>query len=223
MRRSVPVNTHEVLVLDFDGVIVESVELKDRAFGELFRETHPERVEDVVRFQAQIAGRSRYERFPLIYEYLGLPFREGESERLDRRLSELLFEAVATCPLVAGARELLERRSREAPIYVASATPEAEVRKLIETRGLAPYIRAAYGAPSRKANNLRRIAAETGVNPIRLLFVGDSATDLSAADEAGVRFVGRVARGLASAFPDCTDIVADLSEFDAKVTRCASS
>lgn len=214
---------YDVLILDFDGVVVESVDLKDRAFGELFRDTHPERVEELVGFQAQIAGRSRYERFPLIYEYLGLPFPEGETERLDRRLSALLFDAVATCPFVTGAVELLELRSQEVPIYVASATPEDEVRKLIEARGLASYIRAAYGAPARKADNLRRIAAETGADPTRVLFVGDSATDQSAADEAGVRFVGRVAPGLVSPFREDTEVVADLSELDAKVAQCASS
>jgi phosphoglycolate phosphatase-like HAD superfamily hydrolase len=217
------VTAFDALVLDFDGVVVESVELKDRAFGELFRDTHPDRVEDIVQFQSEIAGRSRYERFPLIYGYLGLAFPDGESERLDRKLSELLFEAVATCPFVAGARELLELRSGEVPIYVASATPENEVRRLIEARGLSPYIRAAYGAPARKADNLRRIATETGADPTRVLFVGDSATDLRAAEEAGVRFVGRVAPGLTSPFPDDTEIVTDLSELDVKVTQCASS
>ena len=204
----------DVLVLDFDGVVVESVELKDRAFGELFRDTHPDRVDDIVRFQAQIAGRSRYERFPLIYEYLGLPFPDGESERLDRRLSELLFEAVATCPFVPGARELIERRSRELPVYVASATPEEEVRRLIEARGLAPFVRAAYGAPARKADNLLRIAREERSDPGRMLFVGDSATDERAASEAGVPFVGRVAPGVASPFRTDTPVVSDLTELD---------
>ena len=113
MRRGVPLSHYAALALDFDGVVVESVELKDRAVAELFRAELPDRVEDIVRFQATIAGRSRYERFPLIYEYLGLPFPEGESERLDRRLSEILFEAVAACPFVNGAYEFIEQRSRE--------------------------------------------------------------------------------------------------------------
>ena len=212
----------DVLVLDFDGVVVESVELKDRAFGELFRDTHPERVEELVRFQSQIAGRSRYERFPLIYEYLGLPFPEGESERLDRRLSELLFDAVASCPFVAGARDAIERWRREVPVYVASATPEEEVRRLVDARGLASYFKAAYGAPARKADNLRRIAAEEECETGRLLFVGDSATDQLAADEAGVAFIGRVADGELSPFREGTIVVSDLTELDAKVARCAS-
>ena len=216
-------NTYDVLVLDFDGVVVESVELKDRAFGELFRDTHPDRVEELVRFQAQIAGRSRYERFPLIYDYLGLPFPEGESARLDQRLSELLFEAVALCPFVPGAPELIEKRSSDLPIYIASATPEEEVRRLVEARGLTPFVRAAYGAPVRKADNLVRIAREEGCDADRMLFVGDSATDERAANEAGVRFVGRVAPGLQSPFRADTPVVSDMTELDAKVAWCESS
>lgn len=207
----------DVLVLDFDGVVVESVELKDRAFGELFRESHPDRVDDIVRFQSEIPGRSRYERFPLIHEFLGIPYPEGEEARLDHRLNALLFEAVSTCPFVPGARELLVRRSADVPVYVASATPEDEVRALIEARGLAPFVRAAYGAPTPKVEILRSIDGES------VLFVGDSATDHRAAEEAGVRFVGRVATGLVSPFPAGTLVVGDLAELDDKVTWCASS
>ena len=35
------------VVFDFDGVIVESVELKNLAFGELFRASHPQFVEEI--------------------------------------------------------------------------------------------------------------------------------------------------------------------------------
>lgn len=205
------------LALDFDGVVVESVELKNRAFGELFRDTHPDLVEEIVAFQVANVGLSRFEKFPRIYEeILGLPFPEGESERLDRRLTELVFEGVATCPFVSGARELIERCSRTMPVYVASATPEEEVRQLVEVRGLAPFVRAAYGSPVRKADNLVRIANEVGAEPASILFVGDSQSDQRAAREAGVRFVGRVPPGAASPFAPDEGLVrvADLAELD---------
>jgi phosphoglycolate phosphatase-like HAD superfamily hydrolase len=221
-HRSGPRRTHSpgaiaALALDFDGVVVESVELKNRAFGELFRDSHPELVEEVVAFQVENVGLSRFEKFPLIYErILDEPFPDGESELLDRRLTELVYDGVATCPFVTGARELVERRSGEVPVYVASATPEEEVRSLVEARGLAPFVRAAYGSPARKADNLARIAAEVGVEPPAVLFVGDSRSDQHAAREAGVRFVGRVAPGDESPFePDeRLLVVADLGELD---------
>lgn len=207
-------STIAALALDFDGVVVESVELKNRAFGELFRDTHPERVEEVVAFQVANGGLSRFDKFPLIYErILGLPFPEGESERLDRRLTGLVYEGVVACPFVAGARELIERAARTLPVYVASATPEEEVRSLVEARGLAPFVRAAYGSPVAKADTLARIARELGVEPGAILFVGDSVNDQQAARASGVRFVGRVAPGDESPFAadEGLELVPDLA------------
>ncbi|HET7568249.1 MAG TPA: HAD family hydrolase [Gaiellaceae bacterium] len=206
-----------VLALDFDGVVVESVDLKNRAFGELFRDTHPDKVEEVVAFQIANVGLSRFEKFPRIYEeILGRPFPEGESERLDAALTALVYDGVATCAFVPGARELIERVAGELPVYVASATPEDEVRSLVEARGLAPFVRAAYGSPTRKADSLRRIASEAGCEPEDVLFVGDSASDQRAARESGVRFVGRVPPGAASPFAPAPLLaeVADLAELD---------
>ena len=202
------------LALDFDGVVVESVELKNRAFGELFRDTHPEHVEAIVAFQMANGGLSRFDKFPLIYErILGLPFPEGESERLDRRLTELVYGSVATCPFVPGARDLIERAARAVPVYVASATPEEEIRNLVEARGLARFVRAAYGSPVPKADNLVRIARELGVDPGAILFVGDTVSDQQAARASGVRFVGRVAHGDASPFvhEEGLELVPDLA------------
>jgi phosphoglycolate phosphatase-like HAD superfamily hydrolase len=204
-----------VIALDFDGVVVESVDLKNRAFGELFRDSDPEHVEAVIAFQTANVGLSRFEKFPLIYEQiLGRPMPAGESERLDRRLTQLVYEGVANCPFVPGARELIEHASRTVPVYIASATPEDEVRGLVEERGLAPFVRAVYGSPTRKAVNLVRIAAEAAADPEAVLFVGDSGSDWEAAGAAGVRFVGRVAPGDASPFPpdETFEIVADLVE-----------
>lgn len=212
------------LALDFDGVVVESVELKNRAFGELFRDSHPHLVEQVVAFQIANIGLSRFEKFPLIYErILGERFPEGESERLDRRLAELVYEGVAACPFVPGARELIERASRAMPVYIASATPDEEVRSLVEARGLAPFVRATYGSPTRKSDNLVAIAAEVGVHPTAILFVGDSVSDQQAARVAGVRFVGRVAPGDESPFEpeDGLELVPDLAALAARLALWA--
>jgi phosphoglycolate phosphatase-like HAD superfamily hydrolase len=203
-------------VFDFDGVIVESVDLKNRAFGELFRADHPEKVDEIIAFQLENVGASRLTKFPRIYEeILGLPFPAGELERLDREFSRIVFDAVATCPFVPGAEALLERLDTEGvPLYIASATPEREVQRLVETRGLSNRFHAVRGAPTPKADVLRDVAAECGVGSELVLFVGDAANDLRAAQEAGATFVGRVPSGAASPFPPGTVTVADLAELD---------
>lgn len=204
----------KAIALDFDGVVVESVHLKNLAFGELFRDEHPDKVDDVVHFQLAHMGLSRLEKFPRIYaEILGVPFPDGELERLDERFSQIVYDAVVACPFVPGARELLERRSSALPFFVVSATPEWEVRRIVEARGLERYFRAVYGAPATKPELLRRILDDEGIEPQELVFVGDAINDFLAAEAVGVRFVGRVPPGEESPFPEVPR-VADLAELD---------
>jgi HAD superfamily hydrolase (TIGR01549 family) len=205
--------TVEAVALDFDGVVVESVELKNRAFGELFRDDHPDKVDEIVRFQLANIGLSRLAKFPRIYEeILEIPFPEGELERLDQRFSQIVYEAVVGCPYVPGARELLEGNGGDHAFFVVSATPEWELRRIVEARGLAPFFRAVYGAPDKKPELLRRILADEGLDPDALLFVGDAENDFAAARETGVAFVGRVPKGAPSPFPPEQAVVSDLAE-----------
>lgn len=205
------------VAFDFDGVIVESVDLKNRAFGELFRDKHPDKVEEVIHFQLENIGLSRLEKFPRIYdEILGVAFPEGELERLDERFSRIVYEAVVSCPFVAGALELLVRLHVDHRLFVVSATPQWELQRIVELRGLSPYFTAVCGAPAKKPDLLRQILADEGLAPSQLLFVGDAINDLHAAKVSGVPFVGRVPPGEPSPFPPDEPIlvVADLDELD---------
>jgi len=209
------------VVFDFDGVIVESVDIKNHAFGELFRETHPDKVEEILAFQLANVGASRLEKFPRIYdEILGIPFPEGELERLDGEFSRLVFNSVASCPFVRGAPELLARLCEGHELYVASATPAREVCDLVVARGLTRFFRNVYGAPETKKEILGRVLRERRLEPQELLFVGDAANDLSAARAVGVRFIGRVPRGAETPFAEERGVpgVEDLAQLDEQWT-----
>jgi beta-phosphoglucomutase-like phosphatase (HAD superfamily) len=50
----------QAVIFDFDGVIVESMDIKTQAFVELFRD-HPEHHETIVRLHLENGGMSRYD------------------------------------------------------------------------------------------------------------------------------------------------------------------
>ena len=52
----------DAIFFDFDGVILESVEVKGWAFGRLF-ENHPEHVDEIVAFHHANGGMSRFDKF----------------------------------------------------------------------------------------------------------------------------------------------------------------
>ena len=59
-------NVLSAVIFDFDGVIVESLDVKADAFRSLFAD-HPEHVDQIVRLHRENLGVSRYEKFRTIY------------------------------------------------------------------------------------------------------------------------------------------------------------
>jgi phosphoglycolate phosphatase-like HAD superfamily hydrolase len=208
------VSEPRAIVLDFDGIVLESVEVKAHAFVALFAD-YPEHHDRITRLHRDNAGMSRYEKFRRIYrELLNRPYDEGEEARLGERFSEIVLGEMLVCPFVHGAPEFLDWAAARTPLYLASATPQEELRLIVERRHLSPLFAGAYGTPRAKSEILADICAEVDADPGELVFVGDAAADREAARAAGVPFVGRRPPGLPLPFAaeDVVLVVDDLEQ-----------
>ncbi len=207
--------TWSAIIFDFDGVIVESVDIKTKAFRELFSE-YPEQAEKIVQFHLDNVGVSRFEKFKVIYrDFLKKPLSEDESKRLGERFSKLVYEEILQCPLVKGIEELLPQLVVKYPLYVVSAVPQDEVHSLLRARGLEKYFQRIYGMPpTLKADAIQKIIELHGCNPEEVLLIGDGLHDYQAAKATGIKFVGRLRDGN-NPFTkvDCNVLVHDMTEF----------
>lgn len=204
------------VVFDFDGIILESIDVKARAFVALF-DRWPEHADAIRRLHLDNAGMSRYEKFERIHrDILDVPLDDEESARLGRDFGSLIREEMLSCEFVAGAPELLQRLADAYPLYVASATPEGEIREIVAERGLARFFAAVYGSPMSKADILRHILVQNDFAPSEAVFVGDALNDYEAARAVGVAFVARVPVNGDVIFPKdgVTMTVTDLIELD---------
>src|SRR5690625_954567 len=135
------------VIFDFDGVILESVDVKTDAFKELFR-AYPEHQEAIVAYHENHLGVSRYHKFAWIYqELLGTMLSPSEEKRLGQQFSDLVLGKLLDCPFVPGAVELLEElKERHVPAFVASGTPQNELNWLVAHRGLSAYFQEVWGS-----------------------------------------------------------------------------
>ncbi|WP_214019518.1 HAD family hydrolase [Methanoculleus sp.] len=183
------------LILDFDGVVVESLPLKTAAFRKIFSFA-PEHLDEIIAFHLENGGMSRYDKFRYIYaNILREELTAEQEERLAGEYAGLIFDAMLTVPYVEGAEELLGDCSRVLPLYIVSATPEGEMQEIARRRDLTKYFVRIYGSPKTKAECIREILDETGASPGEALFVGDAPNDWQAAYETNVRFVARIPPG----------------------------
>ena len=181
----------EAVFFDFDGVILESADLKTEAFRKLFSD-HPEHLEAILRHHLENLGVSRFQKFAWIYrELLGAELAEEEAADLGQAFSDLVLEDALRCPPVPGALELLERLDGRLPMFVVSGTPQQELEMLVERRSLGRFFAAIRGTPPDKATNLNALLDDGGFDRRRVLMVGDGLSDHRAALSAGILFVLR--------------------------------
>jgi phosphoglycolate phosphatase-like HAD superfamily hydrolase len=180
------------IILDFDGVILESVDVKTNAFRQLFSFT-PEHVDEIVRYHVENGGMSRFDKFRHIYSsILKEPLSDAKFSELSVKFSELVYSTILITPFVAGSREFITGNHGTTALHIVTATPETEIRQILKARNLDPYFKSVHGAPTTKVAAIEEILKKAGVPPSSAVFIGDSKNDWSAAEATGVRFIGRI-------------------------------
>jgi phosphoglycolate phosphatase-like HAD superfamily hydrolase len=182
----------EAVVFDFDGVVLESADVKTDAFVELFASYGPDIAAAVEQHHLANLGISRFVKFAWIYDHLlGREITEDESRALGERFSALALDKILAAPFVPGAEAALAALSATHPLFVASGTPDDELNLIVDRRGLRARFREVHGTPREKPAILRDVVQRHGFAPDHTLFVGDGATDHKAAAATGVEFLAR--------------------------------
>lgn len=206
----------EAVFFDFDGVIVDSVQLKVDAFREMYLAHGSDIADRVEAYQRYHGGMARMQKFRYFEaELLGRPADDARIDALCATYSDLVEEKVTSCPLVPGAVEFLEKWSASIPFYIISGTPEAELQRITERRGLARHFVEVRGSPLGKGEALRHFLSSGGHYPGRTAMIGDAITDYDAAIETGVPFIGVAPAGVPHFFPEGTRTIPDLLSLEA--------
>ncbi len=184
-------DSYEAIAFDFDGTLVESIEMKTTAYQDLFDE-FPDRWEEIKEYHLQNEGISREVKIPYIYSrLLKIPLSSEKEKELISSYSERVYDKMLSIPFVGGAEEIIitERGSRKH--FIASGTPDWELKRIFSKRDLAKYFDGVYGAPLSKEQIVRNFSSATGIPTEEMLFVGDAQSDYEASKVCGMDFVWR--------------------------------
>lgn len=180
------------IFFDFDGVIVESVDIKTKAFAKLFEHQDKNNVEKIVNYHLENAGVSRYEKFKYIYkEILKCTLSDDEFQLLCDKFAHIVLDAVINASYVKGAKEFLENYASKYLCFIVSATPQEEIEQITIKRNINHYFKGIYGSPRKKTDIVRNVLISEGVKPSDSLFIGDALSDYNAANNNSVHFVVR--------------------------------
>ena len=178
------------VVFDFDGVLVDSVDVKTEAFVSLFEGEGEEVVRRVVDYHLEHGGISRLEKFRFIYrEILCRPLSEEKLHFLCKNFSRIVVGQVVSTRWVDGAEEFLKRNKNNYKFFIVSGTPDEELRSIVKQRRINFLFDAVFGSPKAKDLLLNELVDLYDLRSNEVVFIGDAMTDWQAAKSAGIQFI----------------------------------
>lgn len=203
-------NTPRVLILDFDGVVVESNAVKTDAFQQVFAR-FPEYTNAMMAFHHDHVSLNRFDKFKQLLTLMGRTDDSALMDDIAGDFSRKVLNGMMTVLLVPGAEAFFQMVTPRLPVYLASVTPEEELSLILRQRRLAHWFRNVYGCPPwTKPKAIQDVLARERIKPADALLIGDAAGDQKAAQLTGVNFLARDS-GLSFDAP-APMIFADLNE-----------
>lgn len=201
----------KILIYDFDGVICDSVNIKTEAFVELYASYDLETQQAVKAYHLEHGGISRFEKFKYFEsELLGNTITEKHIEELAQSFTRLVKEKVIASAYINGIISFLNKNKNNALQFICTGTPESEILEITKRKRIDHLFNSIYGSPKSKTLILRKILKDNRAQPKDCLFFGDAFTDLNAALECKIPFIG--IRNKDTQFPKDTFLINDFED-----------
>src|SRR5690554_3896450 len=188
--------TYASLVLDCDGVVLDSNKVKTEAFYLATLPYGEAAAQAMVNYHVANGGVSRYKKFAYFLEQIAPnhtaqrnPAEQAPGlEALLQAYAGYVREGLLSCEIAPGLEKLREKTSH-ARWLIVSGGDQAELRDVFAQRGIAEWFDGGiFGSPDTKDEILARELASGNIQQ-PALFLGDSKYDYQAASAAGLDFV----------------------------------
>lgn len=179
-------------VFDFDGVIKDSIPAKTAAFIKLYEHAGERVMQQVRDYHLKNGGMPRSEKFKYYEEtLLHKKVNNSRISELCNQFSNIVKKEVINSKPIPGVMKFLDNLIKNNFLTaVNSATPISELEEIVYHSNYNKYFNRIYGSPKTKVENLISIINDFKISSKELIFFGDAQSDLNAAKELNISFIG---------------------------------
>ena len=177
------------IFFDFDGVIVNSNNIKTKAFLDLYKNCDKNILKKIKEHHINNGGMSRFDKINFYHKnFLKEKINKKKIQELSNIFSKYVFKKVVKSKFMPGFKNFINNNSYY-NLYIISATPEEELKKISLQKKISIFFKGIYGSPKYKKNIIMDIINKNKYKKKECLFIGDSINDLEAANKTQINFL----------------------------------
>jgi phosphoglycolate phosphatase-like HAD superfamily hydrolase len=180
----------KVIFWDFDGVILNSNEVRDKGFETVLRDFPKDEVDQLLSFHRKNGGLSRYVKFRYFFEEIkGEEISEEEINDWAAKFSVIMLNSLKDKSLlIRETNNFIQKNYRNYLMHIVSGSDQTELRELCKSLEIDHFFKSIYGSPTPKNDLVKMLIDKHNFNPKNGILIGDSINDFEAAKVNDLHF-----------------------------------
>ncbi|MHA7101789.1 HAD family hydrolase [Roseivirga pacifica] len=183
---------YKVILWDFDGVILDSMAIRDQGFVEVLKEYPEVQVNELLAYHRKNGGLSRYVKFRYFFEEIrGEEISNDSVNGLAEQFSNVMKSLLINPSLlISDSLNFIVENARRYKMHIVSGSDGNELRYLCEQLNIDQYFLTIDGSPTPKKQLVKSVLSQFGYAQKDCVLIGDSINDFEAAESNSVDFMG---------------------------------
>src|SRR5690554_5157430 len=170
---------------DFDGVILDSMKIRDLGFEKTLATYPTEQVEKLLEYHNQNGGLSRYVKFRHFFEEIRKEkITEEKIQELASKFSSIMLDLlIDESLLINESIEFIKNNHQKYNFHIVSGSDGVELNKICKGLGIDKYFLSIHGSPTPKTKLVADLLDKHKYDKDFCILIGDSINDYDATIE----------------------------------------
>lgn len=180
------------ILWDFDGVILDSMDVRDHGFRKIFKEYDNTDVRRLIEYHRANGGLSRYVKIRYFFEIiLKKEVTETEIMEYANRFTVIMKqELINPQNLIHDSVGFIKKNYLNFNFHIVSGSDNEELNFLCKKLDLAMYFKSIHGSPTPKNTLVNNLISKNKYKIDETCLIGDSINDFEAANNNDIQFYG---------------------------------
>jgi phosphoglycolate phosphatase-like HAD superfamily hydrolase len=182
----------KTILWDFDGVILDSMEVRDFGFREIFKKFKKEHVSQLIDYHRINGGLSRYVKIRYFFEdIMHESIEADEVMKYAINFSEIMRKELTNPKnLISESVSFIRNNFDKYCFHIVSGSDQEELRFLCKELSIANYFISIHGSPTPKTRLVKELLEKYDYKLAKTCLIGDSINDFEAASLNNISFYG---------------------------------